>query len=63
MLDGFMCAHVRRGNFKKACERYDSEYHSDTSRPWVKSFAETGETIYDIYIYMYIYIYNIILNI
>ena len=37
-----MCAHVRRGNFKKACERYDQEFHSNASRPWVKSFSESG---------------------
>lgn len=46
LKDGFMCAHVRRGNFKRACERYDAEYHSDSSRPWVKSFAETGLACY-----------------
>ena len=46
LKDGFMCAHVRRGNFKKACERYDLEYRSNSSRSWVKSFAETGLACY-----------------
>jgi len=35
-----MCAHVRRGNFQKACQRYDLEYHSNNSRQWVTSFSQ-----------------------
>ena len=34
-----MCTHVRRGNFKKACELYDEELHSSNPRGWVKQFA------------------------
>ena len=28
LQNGFMCAHVRRGNFKKACRLYDEEIAS-----------------------------------
>ena len=28
LQNGFMCAHVRRGNFKKACRLYDEEMQS-----------------------------------
>ena len=28
LQNGFMCAHVRRGNFKKACRLYDEEIQS-----------------------------------
>ena len=31
LQNGFMCAHVRRGNFKKACKLYDEEIQSGTS--------------------------------
>jgi hypothetical protein len=41
-----MCAHVRRGNFKKACERYDEEYFSGKPRSWVRSFYESGMACY-----------------
>jgi hypothetical protein len=40
LQDGFMCAHVRRGNFQKACQRYNNEYLSNSSRQWVTSFVE-----------------------
>ena len=46
LQNGFMCAHVRRGNFKKACHMYDEEYESGNPRSWVKQFYEKHLSCY-----------------
>lgn len=42
LQNGFMCVHVRRGDFFEACARYSVESQSGTARPWVTNFDDSN---------------------
>ncbi|CAN0256094.1 unnamed protein product, partial [Hapterophycus canaliculatus] len=38
----FMCAHVRRQDFKASCSCYEEEYRGGSAREWVKEALDGG---------------------
>lgn len=38
LSNGFICAHIRRGDFKESCDAYDQEMASGSPRSWVANY-------------------------
>lgn len=38
----YACVHIRQGDFREECAKYDVELASISPRPWVRSFARLG---------------------
>ena len=44
LSQGFMCAHIRRGDFKESCDSYDAEMASASPRSWVAAYYKKRVT-------------------
>ena len=38
LSNGYICAHIRRGDFKESCDAYDAEMATTTPRSWVAAY-------------------------
>ena len=41
---GYICGHIRRGDFKEACDAYDAEMATASPRSWVANYYKKGIT-------------------
>ena len=40
LSNGYICAHIRRGDFKESCDAYDAEMAGPTPRSWVAKYYQ-----------------------